>query len=99
MVDWCTDEYIGKHAPTSWLAVATPSACFDAVATDDARLIRHLRGLGVPHAVPAVLVVMLRQEGAMSDDEATQALSALKPHISADEYATAQLMLRPGDMP
>ena len=72
---------------------------FDAVATDDARLIRHLRGLGVPYAVPAVLIVALRQQGSMSADEAAQALSALQPHVSADEYASAQLMLRSGDMP
>lgn len=71
---------------------------FDAVATDDARFIRHLRGLGVPYAVPAVLVVMLRQEGRIADDQAAQGLSALQPHISADEHAAAQLMLM-GDRP
>ena len=72
---------------------------FDAVATDDARFIRQLRGLGVPDAVPAVLVVMLRQEGSISDDQAAQALSALQPHISAEEHAAAQLMLHMGDRP
>ena len=72
---------------------------FDVVATDDARLIRHLRGLGVPCAVPAVLVVMLRQTGNISQDQAAQGLSALRPHISPEEHAAAKLMLHMEDRP
>ena len=71
---------------------------FDAVATDDARFIRILRGLGVPYAVPGVLVVKLRQAGALSTAEAGVGLAALRPHISPEEYAAAQLMLSGGMM-
>lgn len=71
---------------------------FDAVATDDARFIRVLRGLSIPYAVPAVVVVRLRQNGVLSKDEAGQALAALRPYISADEHAAAQLMLLSGEM-
>jgi len=69
---------------------------FDAVATDDARFIRKLRGLGVPYAMPAIIVVRLRLEGTLKADEAEKALAALRPHISADQHAAAQLMLSGG---
>jgi hypothetical protein len=69
------------------------------VATDDARFIRHLRGLGVPYAVPAVFVVLLWQEGALTVEAASQALAALRPHINEDEYAAATLMLSGGLSP
>ena len=69
---------------------------FDAVATDDARFIRQLRGLGVPYAVPAVIIVRLRLDGKLSIDQAQQALAALRPHISPEQYAAAQLMLSGG---
>ena len=69
---------------------------FDAIATDDARFIRRLRGLGVPYAVPAVIVVRLHREGAMTRAEAHEALDALVPLISAEERAAAELMLAGG---
>jgi hypothetical protein len=69
---------------------------FDAIATDDARFIRRLRGLGVPYAVPAVIVVRLVLAGSLSAEEGTRSLAALRPHISAEEYAAAQLMLTGG---
>jgi len=72
---------------------------FDAVATDDTRFIRRLRGLGVPYAVPGVMVVRLRLAGLLGQGDAQQAMDALRPHISAEEYAAAQLMLSGGTHP
>ena len=72
---------------------------FDAVATDDTRFIRILRGLGVAYAVPAVIVVLLREEGAISTAEAVHALEAFRPHICREEHATAQLILLERRMP
>jgi rRNA-processing protein FCF1 len=69
---------------------------FHAVGTDDERFIRHLRGLGIPFAVPAVIVVRLCREGALNVDEAREALEALRPHISSEEYATGSLMIQGG---
>lgn len=69
---------------------------FDVVATDDARFIRRLRVLNVPYAVPAVLVVGLHAAGALSTVKAGAALAALRPYISADEYAVAKLMMDRG---
>jgi hypothetical protein len=72
---------------------------FDAVATDDARFIRQLRGLGVPYVVPAVIVVGLHRAGLLSDADARDALQALRPHISPEEHAAAFLILTRGTPP
>lgn len=69
---------------------------FDAVASDDARFIRQLRGLGVPYAVPAVIIVRLCREGTLTSDLARKALAALRPHISSDQHAAALLMIPGG---
>jgi hypothetical protein len=69
---------------------------FDAVASDDARFIRRLRGLGLPYALPAIIIVRLFLDGMMSGKRAESALMALRPHISADQHAAAILMLSGG---
>jgi len=69
---------------------------FDAVATDDTRFIRQLRGLGVPYAVPAVILIKLWQSDIIADDQALWCLASLRPHISADEHAVAHLILTGG---
>ena len=69
---------------------------FDVIASDDARFIRRLRGLGVPFAVPAVIAVLLFRDGALTADQVREALEALRPHVSADQYAVAQLLLSGG---
>ncbi len=72
------------------------AGALEAIATDDARFIRRLRGLGVPLIVPGVLIVKLCLEGAMTRDGASRALQELAPLISADERAAAELMLTGG---
>ena len=69
---------------------------FDAVASDDARFIRQLRGFGVPYAVPAVIVVWLCRDGILTAARAIKALAALRPHISPDQHAAAVLMISGG---
>lgn len=66
---------------------------FDVIASDDARFIRRLRGLGVPFAVPAVIAVLLCRDGVLTAVQGREALDALRPHVSADQYATARLLL------
>ena len=72
------------------------TGAFEAIATDDTCFIRRLRGLGVPFAVPAVIVVRLHREGALTHADAREALDALLPLISAEEHAVAELMLTGG---
>ena len=69
---------------------------FDVIASDDARFIRRLRVLGVPFAVPAVIAVLLCRDGVLTVDQAREALEALRPHVSADQYAAAHLLLAGG---
>lgn len=69
---------------------------FKAIATDDTRFIRRLRGLDVPYAVPAVILVQLHNEGVLTRDQANGALEALSPLISPEEQAVAELMLTKG---
>jgi rRNA-processing protein FCF1 len=65
----------------------------DLVATDDAKLQRRLRGLGVPCVVPALLVYRLRRRGILDGEAARAALAALAPFISHDELSTVRLLL------
>ena len=65
------------------------------MATDDARFVRRLRVLGIPYAVPGVIVVSMCHAGHMSVDQAMQALDDLTGYISAEQHAAAQLMHPP----
>jgi hypothetical protein len=55
--------------------------------------------LGIPYALPAVIVVRLRLDGTLNADQARQALAALRQHVSADQHAAALLMLSGGMSP
>ena len=50
----------------------------------------------MPFAVPAVIAVLLFRDGALTADQVREALEALRPHVSADQYAAAQLLLSGG---
>lgn len=69
------------------------AAPYDAVATDDARLVRRLRLAGVPVAVPGVLVLDLYRRRALDRVQAVAAIEALSPFISGEEHAAARLLL------
>ncbi len=64
---------------------------FDAIATDDRRLIREIRSLGAPYLVPCTLLVVMAAEGTMRRMEAISALESLRPYVSEEEYAAAML--------
>ncbi len=66
---------------------------FDAVATDDRRFLRHLKILGVPFAVPAVLIVALQRQGTLGPAEATAALDSIRPYVSEEQYSVALLAM------
>ncbi len=69
------------------------SGRYHAIASDDARFIRTLRVLGIPFAVPSVIVVHLWREGRLSRESAEHALRELRPYVNPDQYAAAVLML------
>ena len=66
---------------------------WDAVVSDDSKLLRLLRAFGVPALTPAALMVTLAKTGTVTVARARSALGALAPLVSPDEYATAQLAL------
>ncbi|MDP2661560.1 MAG: hypothetical protein Q8R28_12605 [Dehalococcoidia bacterium] len=66
---------------------------WDAVVSDDRKLLRLLRAFGVPVITPSALLVALTRSGALSRDRAKAALEALSPLVSQEEYASALLAL------
>jgi len=67
---------------------------FDAVASDDHRFLKHLRGLGVPFAVPAALVVLTARHRKLDNQETLNRLLSLKPYVSQEQYAVAAMSVR-----
>jgi len=70
------------------------SGGLDAIGSDDHRFLRQLKGLGIPFAVPAALVVFMRKHRNLDHREAQDGLFALKPYISEEQYAVAMMALR-----
>jgi rRNA-processing protein FCF1 len=79
----------GDHAVT----VLFERDRFDAVATDDTRLTRQLRALGIPFILPGLIIHELKKEERMSLTTAHWALDQLATFISEDELSMTKLLL------
>ena len=66
---------------------------YDAVATDDAKLIRLLSVHTVPFILPALIIYQLRQEKMIDSKTALWALHQLAEFISEEEYSTVRLLM------
>jgi len=66
---------------------------YDAVATDDTKLIRLLRINGVPCIMPALIIYQLFKDGIIDRKTALRALDQLAVFISDDEYSTVKLLM------
>lgn len=66
---------------------------FDAVATDDAKLIRRFKAAEIPFIVPGLLLYRLFSEGRISRGEAGVSLDRLSEFISEDETTTVRLLM------
>ena len=66
---------------------------YDAIATDDAKLIRHLKSLGIPYLLPGLILYWLNQQGLMDKSASLRGLERLAPFISEDEYSTVHLLM------
>ena len=66
---------------------------YDAVATDDAKLIRKLKSLGIPFLLPGLILYLLHKQGEMDKVTSLWALDQLAPFISDDEYSTVRLLM------
>ena len=63
------------------------------VVTDDAALLRRLKGLGVSATLPAALLLAAGRRRRLSGRRVGELLEALRPHISSEEYVTCLLKL------
>jgi len=79
----------GDHA----LAALFKEEVYDAVATDDVRLTRNLRILGIPFILPGLIIYQLKKEERMSLTTALWALDQLAAFISEDEFCITKLLL------
>jgi rRNA-processing protein FCF1 len=66
---------------------------YDAVATDDRKLIRLLKASDVPFVLPGTIIYFLQQRGLVTREMALRSLDQLSQFISEDEYSTIKLLL------
>jgi rRNA-processing protein FCF1 len=65
---------------------------YAAVATDDAKLTRILRGIGIPFVLPAVLIFSICSNGLIDKAKGLNWLERLSPFISEEEYSVTKLL-------
>jgi len=66
---------------------------YDAVATDDRKLIRNLKAARIPFVLPGLILYSLKQRGRIDQKTALRCLDQLATFISGDEYSTVRLLL------
>jgi len=70
-----------------------PRGDYDAVATDDAKLIRRLRTFEIPFILPGLIIFRFLKEGDITKIKAIQSLNQLAEFISDDEFSTVRLLM------
>ena len=70
-----------------------PMGHYDAVATDDAKLISRLKTFGIPFILPSLIIFRFLNEGLITKNKAKQALNQLAEFISDDEFSTVRLLM------
>lgn len=66
---------------------------FDAVATDDVKLIRRLKAGDIPFMVPGVIVYQMACDKMINSKEALAALDQLSEYINEEESAAVRLLM------
>jgi rRNA-processing protein FCF1 len=66
---------------------------YDAIASDDAKLIRILRLTGIRFILPGLLIYLIFQKNIIDKETALNWLEKLSPFISEDEYSVIQFLL------
>lgn len=92
VIESSSDYAKGDHA----LVALFRKESYDAVATDDAKLSRHLRAHAIPFIFPGLIIHQLKKEGRISETAALWALDQLRPFISEDEFSMTKLLLEKG---
>jgi len=66
---------------------------YDALATDDVKLIRLLRSIGIPYILPGLFIYALYQKNIIDKKTALNCLEKLSLFISEDEYSVIKFLL------
>ncbi len=66
---------------------------YELIATDDAKLIRFLKSIGIRWTLPALLIYSLYQRRKIDKAEALESLDRLSSFISDDEYGMVRFLL------
>lgn len=66
---------------------------FDAIVSDDQRVLMRLEGLGVPYLTPGALLVVLGRRRWLEGERVAALLERLQQWISTDEYAVCRMAL------
>jgi rRNA-processing protein FCF1 len=66
---------------------------YDAVATDDAKLVRRFRMHNIPYVLPALILFRLWWDKVISRELALSSLEQLSEFISEEEYSTVRLLM------
>lgn len=66
---------------------------YDALATDDTKLIRLLRSIGIPYILPGLFIYSLYEKNVIDQKTALNCLEVLSPLISEDEYSVIKFLL------
>lgn len=66
---------------------------FDAIGSDDKRVIQQLRLFNIPYITPAVLIALMLKRGDITQVEANRRLSDLSEYISENEYYSVRLFI------
>jgi len=66
---------------------------YDAVATDDAKLVRLLKSMSIPCILPGLMIASLFFGKSIDHQKASSWLDDLSPFISEDEYSSVKLLM------
>lgn len=69
---------------------------FDAVVSDDQRVLTRLEAFEIPFFTPGALLVLLARRGQLERRQVADLLERLRPWISAEEYAVCSMALEEG---
>jgi rRNA-processing protein FCF1 len=81
------------HTGDEALVKLFKKSTFDSIATDDVKLVRRLKILGIPFILPGVIFHQLAMKKRMPVADCIRALDQLSEFISEDESATVRFLL------
>jgi len=87
-------EVASNHVKGDQALIATfKKGQYATIATDDAKLIRILRGAGIPFILPALIIYAIYKKGLIDRATGSNWLDRIFPFISEEEYSMTKLLL------